>query len=633
MEEDRLHLFGEYMLDRARGSVFRGSDPVHLRPQAYDLLCCLVENRGRLVGKEQLIQKVWQGRAVADDSLVQCLRDVRQALGPDGPRLIRTVRGRGYILDAMPLDGRMPAVLTEHAEMTRVVVEEQETDDESGAPPRHILGDGRRRGIVATAVVAVVVLLAGVAYRQFGSRAAPPAVGSLAVLPFVNETGDADADYLADGLTESLINHLSRVPALSVKSRSAVFALKGRDVPPDQAAAELGVQAILSGRAIRRGDELTTFVSLVDGRNGNQLWGEQYTRPIASLSTMPGDIATDVAERLQKRLDPGSSARLAAGYTPSGDAYLLYLRGRYHQYKTTEADILKAISFYQQAVAADPRAALPHAGLADAYRVLAITGSAPSLDASPRSRAAARRALELDGMLADAHVALGWILFYFDWDYAAAERELQTAITLSPGSADAHRAYAHLLSNLGRHAEALVEAERARELDPRSLFTNAIEGQFLFYAGKLDEAERRYRKTLEIDPSYWVAHLGLGRVLILKDQLPQAIAVLRTAVELSSNTTEAVTQLGYALARSGDREGARAVLRQLTATASTRYVPAYSFAMVRNGLGESDEALLELERSVAQRELQATFIGIDTRWDSLRPHPRFVALLERLNLR
>jgi serine/threonine-protein kinase len=256
----------------------------------------------------------------------------------------------------------------------------------------------------------------------------------------------------------------------------------------------------------------------------------------------------------------------------------------------------------------------------------------PSTEGFPQARTAAMRALQLDDRLAEAYIALGFIRSSYDWEWAAAERDLQTAINISPRNADAHRAYAHLLSNQARHAEAIVEGERARELDPRSLLTNVLAAQFSFYAGRLDDAEEGYRKTLEIEPGYWPAHLGLGRVYTFRGMFPEAIGAFRKAISLSSGAVEPVTQLGYALARSGKRAEARALLRELASVSADEYVPAYSYAMILNGLEDKAAALRQLERSVNEREVQATFIKIDTRWDSVRPDPRFIALLKLMNL-
>jgi len=497
--DDRLHLFGTRSLDLSRGVLLAGSEPVHLRPQAYALLRYLAANRGRLIAKDELIQQIWQGRAVGDDSLVQCFRDVRHALGADGAVYIRTVRGRGYIFDPPP--AAVP-VASPSSPVPRPAIP---------AAAAHGRPAGERRE------------------RTLGRRGAALFVAGVLL------AGGVTAYWLADGTDD---------PGASTGTRS-----------------------------------------------------------------------------------------LGTGYSPDNDAQLLYRRGRHQQQRTTEAGFRNAIDLYSQAIALEPDLALAHAGLAESYRALAIVGHLPSREAFPRAKQSALRALQLDDRLVEAHVALGWILFSYDWKWAEAETSLKRAIELDPRNAEAHRAYAHLLSNQGRHDEAVYEAARARELDPRGLLTRALEAQFLFYGGRYDEAEARVRETLEMEPDYWVAHLLLGRISLAREQVPQAIEPIRKATALSSGAIEPTTQLAYALARSGQTEEARLLMRQLEQRSESMHVPAYSFAMIHNGWGDRDAALRFLEHSVEAREVQATFIKIDARWNWVRPDPRFLALLQRLQLK
>lgn len=389
---------------------------------------------------------------------------------------------------------------------------------------------------------------------------------------------------------------------------------------------------MLTGRVVQRGDVLWISVELANAGDNTHIWGEQYNRKFTDLVSLQSEIARDVSRKLRARLSGTDEQKLAKNYTSNVEAYQLYLKARYHYLKLTEPEIRKSISFYQQAISADPTYALAYAGMADAYRTLPIAGYAPSKEGFPQAKAAAMRALELDEDLAEAHIVLGWVGFWFDWDWNAAENRLKRAIELNPNNSDAHRAYAHLLSNLARHDEALAEARRARELDPLTLITLALEGQFLFYAGRDDEAIARLRKTIEAEPNFWIAHNNLGRVYIRREMFPEAIVELRKAKELSSGSTEPITQLGYALAKSGKRDHALATLEELQSLAAKKFVPSYSFAMIHNGLGEKEEALKLLEKSFQEREVQITFIKIDTRWDELRANPRFQDLMRRVGL-
>ncbi len=485
-----------------------------------------------------------------------------------------------------------------------------------------------------TAVVALLIVTAVAAglwwYFHLPNSRVP--INSIAILPFVNAGGNDDVDYLSDGMTESLITSLSQLPNLSVKARSSVFGYKGKDVSRGQIGKELNVQAVLNGRVVQRGNDLTMHIELVDVKTETALWSGDYSRSMTNIVSLPGEIARDVSRKLRGRLSGAEEQKVTKDYTTNTDAYQLYLKGRYHYFKTTKPEIQKGIALYQQAIDADPAYALAYAGMADAYRTLPFAGYAPSKEAFPQAKAAAMRAVEIDNNLAEAHIVLGWVRSCFDWDWVAAESELKTAVELSPNNSDGHRAYAHLLSSLGRHDEAIAESRRARELDPLTLITNALEGQFLSYAGRPDEAISRLEKTLELDPKYWIAHNILGRVYIRQGRYDEAISELKIAKELSGDSTEPVMQLGYALAKSGQRKQAQAVLGDLEAIAAKIYVPAYNFALIYVGLGEKQEALKYLEKAFQEREVGMVFIKTDERWDVLRDEPRFQELLRRVGL-
>jgi DNA-binding winged helix-turn-helix (wHTH) protein/TolB-like protein/Flp pilus assembly protein TadD len=624
-------LFGEYALDPARGCLLRGADRIHLRPQSFAVLSHLIENRGRLVGKEELIAAVWEGRAVTDDSLVQCLRDVRQALGPGADRYITTVRGRGYIFESGP--NAVPALPVpsqgdDLQQVIRVVVEEAEEALAVGSPS----GEQRRRPFVVPAAVAAGLVLATVGtlalLSQWRSDRALrlEQVGTIAVLPFTTETSAADADYVSNGVSESLVQALSQLPGVTVKARSAVFRYRG-DIDVRRAAADLSVDAVVTGWAAQRGDQISLYVSLVDGRTGNQLWGAQYHRRLTELVALQRDIVRDVSGKLRTQL---SAAAGQPGVSIDPAAYQAYLRGRfYSRSRFTRADVLKGIAYLEEAIALDPGLAAAHSALALAFRRLPIAYNTAPLEAFPAARIHATRALELDPRLADPHVELGWVAFWFDWNWTEAERHVTRAIELDPTSPYARLAYAHLLSNTARHEEALLEARRGVELDPVDPMAAALEGQFLMYADRPDDAARRFTEALELQPDFWIAVNGLARVDITQGRFDQAVAKLQHAAEQSLGSAEPLTQLGYALARAGRRREALDVIADLEGSEGD--VPMYGFAMIYNGLGERTLALDYLERAVLRREVQLTFINVDSRWDQLRVDPRFAAIVARLN--
>ncbi len=470
------------------------------------------------------------------------------------------------------------------------------------------------------------------AYRSLTANAGRQ-IESIAVLPFANESGNSDVEYLSDGMTESLINSLSQLPKLSVKARSSVFRYKGKEVEAQQVAAELSVQAILNGRVVQRGDDLVLYLSLVDARNGNQLWGEQYHRKLGDLVTLQSEIARDVSQKLRVRLSGADEQKLAKDYTANVEAYQLYLKGRYHVFKLTPPEVQQGISYLQQAIEIDPGYALAYVGLSEAYRSLALAGEMNPSESLPKARAAAQKAVELDDTLAEAHTALGITIFWYDWDWSAAENQYKRALELNPNVVDVHLFYAHLLSNTGRHAEALAEVKRARELDPLAPFVGALEGQFLVHAGRADEALARLQKTSELAPNFWFPHVFASSAYIEKGMYREAIAEAQRAKALGPNQTTSDAYGGYALAKSGRRDEAQAVLAELQQLTATRFVPPYHIALIYNGLGETDKALDWLEKGYEQRDPKMAFLQVEPKWNNLRAAPRFQDLLRRVGFK
>ena len=491
--------------------------------------------------------------------------------------------------------------------------------------------NGRSFFIGKKAVVAAIVLVVsvGAAYLYF-IRSAPRTIDSIAVLPFINASGNSELEYLSDGMTDSLINSLSQLPNLSVKARSSVFHYKGRDVDPQKLAADLSVQAILSGRVVQRGDDLTLYLSLVDGRNGNQLWGEQYNRKLTDIVSLQTEIAREVSRKLQARLSGTDEQKLTKHYPANPEAYQLYLKGRYHILKGAKSDLLTGISYFQQAIDIDPSYAIAYVGLADAYR-------APGLEIRPteglpKAKAAALKAIELDDTLAEGHAVLGWVHFWYDWDWRSAESQFKRALELDENNADAHSYYAHLLSNTGRHVEALAEAKRARELEPLNLRINALEGQFLIYAGQVDAGMDRLRKTMELDPNYYVGRNFLAAGYIEKRMFPEAVAEARKAMDVSPGSTYAMALLAYILGQDGKTAEARAEAENLVRIADRRYVPGSSIATAFVGLGDHEKALAWLERGFQEHDVRLIFLKVDPKWNNLRSDPRFQDLMRRVGL-
>ncbi len=483
------------------------------------------------------------------------------------------------------------------------------------------------------AVASILLLLAaiGIAYFFYGRRDSSTAqIESMAVLPFVNESGNSDLEYLSDGMTESLINSLSRLPQLSVKARSSVFRYKGKQVESSQVAGELSVQAILSGRVVQRGDDLTLYLSLVDGRNGNQLWGEQYNRKLTDLVLLQTDIARDVSQKLRTRLSSADQQKLAKNYTANSEAYQLYLKGRYHLSKLTAPELQRAISYFQRAIDVDPNYPLAYSGLANAYRALTLSGELLSTEISPKAKEMAQKAIQLDDSLAEAHAVLGVLICFYDWNMSEATRECKRAVELDPNSADAHQLYNIVLMHQRRFDEAIVEIRRARELDPLDLLINAREAQTLAYAGRSDEALAQARKTLEIDPNYWFAHMWASEAYLIQGRFDQAIAEARKSREILRVGTHQTAFLGYALAKSGRESEARAEVNELLKLSKQRYVSPYNVAMIYAGLGDRMETFAWLERGIEQRDPKMVILNVDHKFHDLRDDPRFQDLLRRV---
>ena len=455
-------------------------------------------------------------------------------------------------------------------------------------------------------------------------------INSVAVLPFVNASGDPNSEYLSDGITESLINSLSRLPRLMVMSRNSVFRYKGRESDAQAMGRELKVRAVLTGRVTQRGDNLSISAELVDVRNNSHLWGERYNRKLTDIVALQEDLARDISDKLRLRLSGEEKNRLTKHYTENPEAYQFYLKGRYHLLKFTPEEMRKGLECINQALAIDPRFALAYDGLAF-YYTAAVDWTLSPDEAMPKAKEAARKALEIDDDLAEAHSDMAWIHYYYDWDWAAAESESRRAFELKPNNSLAHDTYAEFLVPMGRTDEGIAENKKAIDLDPLSLHTNASLGVGLYYAHRYAQAILQLRKTIDLDPTYWWAHSYLGRAYEQQGQFPEAIAEFQEAVRLGSGITEPKAFLGRVYAVSGKRAEARKVLEELNEVSKQFYVSPYNVALIYAGLGEKDQALAWLERAFAERSTWMPYLKVDPWLDSLRSEPRFQDLLRRMN--
>ena len=490
--------------------------------------------------------------------------------------------------------------------------------------------NNKRAVLLALLAVASIgaAMVAGLVYFSRGQRS----IHSVAVLPLANAAGDPEAEYLSDGITESLINSLSQVPGLRVMSRSSVFRYKGTQVDPRAVGRDLGVEAVLTGRVTQRGDSLNISVELVDARDNTHIWGKQYTSRLTDIFTVQDQMAKDLSESLRLRLSGEEKQRLVKRYTDNVEAYQLYLKGRYYWNKRTPDGFKRGLELFQQAIDTDPGYALAYAGLADSYAMLGDYSVLAPREAFPRAEAAAQTALRLDDNLAEGHTSLAFVKMAYAWDWETADREFRRAIELNPNYATAHQWYASYLVMMGRFDESIREIKRAQELDPLSRIINANLGLHYYYARQFDQSFEQLKKTISLDEQFFVPHQYLGRTLIQKGMYREAVTELELARKLSNDSPEVIASLGHALAVAGRKDEARKILQELDDISRQRYVLPYFRAAVYTGLGDKDQAFQWLERAFEERHPGLVLVNIDPRFDSLRSDPRFADLLRRLNV-
>jgi eukaryotic-like serine/threonine-protein kinase len=485
---------------------------------------------------------------------------------------------------------------------------------------------------LATAILGVLLVgvISTVGYFAFVSRGGSTRqISSIAVMPFVNESGNADVEYLSDGMTETLISSLSQLPNLNVKARSSVFRYKGKETDAKTVGKDLGVQAILNGRVLQRGDQLTLSLELIDTSTENVIWSEQYNRKQSDLVSLQSEIARDVSSKLKTKLSGTDEKKLAKNYTANPEAYQLYLKGRFYWNKRTADGLTQAAAYYKQAIEKDPAYALAYSGLAETYVLFANYSVASPKDIMPQAKAAALKALELDDSIAEAHAALGTYLSGYGWDQSAAERELRRAIELKPNYATAYHWLGITYAFSRRTEEAIATAHRAEELDPLSLIISADTAFDLILSRRYDEAIAQGQKTLKLDPNFYYAHYLLGWAYIEKGMYSQAIAECRRSIELNPEPW-GKGLLAVALAKSGGRGEAMKLRDELKSEIARRYVASYFVAIADTALGERDEAFAALEKDFAERSTHFSWVPIDPLLDDLRADPRWVALMQRV---
>lgn len=620
-QDNRSYEFGRFRLNAAERVLLREGELVSLTPKVFDILLTLVENSGQVVSKDDLMKRVWPDTYVEEGNLTQNISLLRKALGetPGGMQFIETVPRRGYRFVAEtsePSDNRVSAVAS--ADVPSV---------EIPAPPMSaaVVSTPKNRRTPAFMAAAGLVIFSIIGFMYFTSKAGNTSpINSIAVLPFVDESADPDAEYINDKIAESLINSLSKLPQLRVVPRSVVASYKGKELDPRKIGEELNVRAVVTGRLRRHGDIISIQADLIDLQNVAQLWGQHYDHKVSDALLVQDDISRDIFENLRLKLNVEEKKQL--------EAYRLYLKGRNAWNKRTGDALLQAIEFFNQAIEIDPNYGAAYAGLADCYNMLVVYGRLQPKEGFPKAKEAAMKALEIDESSAEAHSSMAFIKFRWDWDRVAAEREFQAAIKLKPAYAPAHQWYSSYLVAVERFDEAIAEAKRTEELEPLSFVASSHLGWIYYLAGRNDEAIKQCRKILELDPSSFPARRYLGLAYEAKGMYPEAIAEFQTGVKLSGSPLM-LALLGHAYAAAGKRAEAQQVLNDLQQLQEQRYVSPYTVAAIYAGLNDQEEAFKWLDKAVEARDIWLMNLKVDPVFAKLRSQRKFTDTLARIRLR
>ena len=490
---------------------------------------------------------------------------------------------------------------------------------------------------LAYSVLGLLILLVVVGAVFFISSSRP--INSVAILPFVNDSKDPNAEYLSDGLTESIINSLSQLPNLKVMSRNAAFRFKGPDHDPLEAGRTLNVGAVLTGRLVKLDDRLVIKTELIKVDDGSQLWGAEYNSSLADIFSVQDEVSKKISQSLRLRLSGEDEEKLAKRYTKDAEAYELYLKGRYFWNKRNEEGFRNGIEYFKRAEEKDPTFALAFSGLADSYALLCDIGVVRPLDEMPKAKAAAQKAVDADPALAEAYTSRAFVRLAYDWDWLGAQNDFQQALKLNPKYPTAHQWYASYLMQMGKFSLAKAEIEEAHKLDPLSPIISANTGLYSYYEDNYEDAIAKYKQTLQSDPDFWVARHYLALAYVQKGMHQEAIAELRKLIKAPESgpvpdkvieaESEASASLGFAYGMAGKQAEARAILNQLDALSKRRYVSPLYFAIVLAGLKENDRAIEYLNKAFDARHPGLVLIRIEPMFDGLRSDERFKQLIKR----
>jgi TolB-like protein/Tfp pilus assembly protein PilF len=587
--EQSSYEFGPFRLDAPERRLLRDGKAVPLAPKVFDTLLALIENSGRLVGKEDLISRLWPDTFVEEATLARNISDLRKALGDSSveARYIETVPKRGYRFAADVKELTDTTFIMERRTRSRVVVEE-EVEAGSG-------------------------------------------VRSIAVLPFKSLSADDSDDYLGLGIADALITRLSNIRRMMVRPTSAVFRYAGLRQAPEVTGRELNVAAVLDGSIQRWNDRIRITVQLVSSNDGVAMWAEKFDERLTDIFAVEDSISEQVAAALTLKLSGEEKRLLRRHYTEDTQAYQAYLRGRYLWNRRTSESLTRGVEYFKQAIDLDPGYASAYAGLSDSYTLLVVREAISPHEGFAKAKAAASMALKIDEKFAEAHASLGHAMLH-NWEWVEGERELKRAIELNPGYASAHHWYSEHLSAMGRCDESIRELKLAGELDPLSLVISADLGRAFYYAREYDQVIKQEARTLEMDSTFWLSHINLGRSYTQVGLHAEAIDELQKALELSAGNTEVLSFLGFAYTAAGRRDEAIKVLFELDQESRSRHVPPYHLAVVHAGLGDNDRAFEWLEHSFEKHAVDLFTLKVEPMFDGLRSDNRFEDLLFRVGL-
>jgi TolB-like protein/DNA-binding winged helix-turn-helix (wHTH) protein/Tfp pilus assembly protein PilF len=628
MKSASCYVFGEFRLDAHSRVLFRAGEMVALYPKAIDVLIYLVESRGSVATKEELLERVWPDTFVEESTLTRSVSTLRKALGdtPEGHAYIRTVPKRGYrfVAPVREESGDGGSRSSSPAELIR-----------ESTPPASVPAATRNWRLERIAGGALAVLLVSAGYlfwaRYRGGSAIPQRI-MIAVLPVQNLTGNVEREFISDGLTEGIIAQLGRInpERLGVIARTSAMSYKHSTKTVSEIGRELRVEYVVESSLRQSGEKLRITTQLVRVKDQTHLWSQDYDRTIRDLVTLQDDFARAIATGIRMELAAALHQPLPSTRSTNPDAYLAYLEGRFYWNQRSVAGLERAIVHLRQAIELDPNYALAYSGLADAYCSLGVIGDVAASDVFPKARVAAEKALALESSLSEAHTSLAYVEFSYDWDWNAAEAEFQRAIALNPNYATAHQWYGQFLRLMGREEEAILEGQKSLDLDPLSPIINVEAGLPYYYRRRYAEALQHFRKALEMEPNFALAHHDIGWVLEAEGKYPEAIEEFERAVRIS-DVAALWSSLGHAYGMAGRRQEAVKVLHRLEELSKKHYVAPNYAATVYLGLGENDKAMGLYERSYEERCWGMLWFKIAHSLKPLRGTARFEKLLQKMN--